>query len=132
MKSSRNYPEFFAICKAVGKDYKEAVMEFTDGRTDSLRALSDDEYHELYIRARKWQPVKKPDVVTPGDAQRKKLIAIAGNMQWGTNTMEVVGKLNAFLQEKYSKELNEFDEVELNRIVWVFENKIKKDYLKKI
>ncbi len=60
---NRNYPEFHAICKAVGVNYKEAVLEFTDGRTESLRALTDGEYKELYLRARKWQPAKRPEDV---------------------------------------------------------------------
>lgn len=130
---NRDYKQFFAICKAVGVDYKEALLEFTDGRTDSLRALSDGEFRELMIRARSWQPVKKNDFVpAPGDAQRKKMIAIAGKMHWGINTMEIVGRLNEWCQTQYGKELNELDVPVLNKAVWVLENKVQVDYLKKV
>ncbi|WP_164126087.1 hypothetical protein [Sphingobacterium luzhongxinii] len=129
---SRNYPQFFAICKAVGVNYKDAVLNFTDGRTDSLRALSDSEWRELELRSRKWQPAKRPDDIAPGDAQRKKMIAIAGKMHWGTNTLEIVGRLNEWCQNQYGKELNELDVPTLNKAVWVMENKVQKDYLKKV
>lgn len=129
---SRNYPEFHAICKAVGVNYKEAVLEFTDGRTESLRALTDSEYKELYLRARKWQPAKRPEDVKEGDQQRKKLIAIAGKMNWGTNTLEIVGQLNNWCQTNYGKELNELDVTTLNKAIWVMEERILKPYLKSI
>ena len=130
---SRNYQQFFAICKANRLDKAEVVYEFTEGQTDSLSKLTDGEYHELLTRLRKLQPQQAGAFSPkPGDGQRKKLIAIAGKMNWGTTTIEIVGRLNAFLQERYSKELNEFDVPELNKIVWVFENKIYKDYLKRI
>lgn len=128
----RNYPEFFAICKAAGVEYKEVVSEFTSGRTDSLRALNDGEYHELFIHVRKWQHTKRPDAVAPGDKQRKKLIALAGKMNWGNNTIEIVGRLNNWSLENYGVELNQLDVNTLNKVLWVMENKIYKDYLNKV
>lgn len=129
---ARDYKTFFAICKALGLDKEEVVFEFTGGETKSLSALNDGEWKELMIQLRKRQPARKPTEVKPGDAQRKKMIAIAGKMNWGTNTMEVVGKLNEWLRDTYGKDLNEFEVTELNRIVWVMENKIYKDYLKRV
>lgn len=129
---ARDYKTFFAICKALGLDKEEVVFEFTGGETKSLSALNDGEWKELMIQLRKRQPARKPTEVRPGDAQRKKMIAIAGKMNWGTNTMEVVGKLNEWLRDTYGKELNEFEVTELKRIVWVMENKIYKDYLKRV
>lgn len=129
---ARDYKTFFAICKALGLDKEEVVFEFTGGETKSLSALNDGEWKELMIQLRKRQPARKPTEVRPGDAQRKKMIAIAGKMNWGTNTMEVVGKLNQWLRDTYGKELNEFEVTELNRIVWVMENKVYKDYLKRV
>lgn len=129
---NRNYKELFAICKAAGLDYKDAVLNFTEGRTDSLRALSDGEYRELMLQVRKWQPARRPVDIAPGDAQRKKMIAIAGKMYWGTNTLEIVGKLNEWCRNQYGKELNELDVPTLNKAVWVLENKVQKDYLKKV
>lgn len=53
-----NYRTFFAICMVVGKDYKEAVYEFTEGRTVSLSSLNDGELKELLIKAKSWQAPK--------------------------------------------------------------------------
>lgn len=134
MISSRNYAQFFAICKALGLDKEETVLDFTEGRTSSLSALSDGEYHELITRLRKLQPAISTVNFTPkpGDAQRKKLIALAGKMNWGNNTVEIVGRLNNWSEENYGVELNELDVNTLNKVLWVMENKIYKDYLQKI
>ena len=128
----RNYKVFFAICKAVGLDKEEVVYEFTGGRTSSLKDIDDGEFKELMIRLRRMQPAKAPQSVRPGDAQRKKMIAIAGKMNWGTNTLEIVGRLNGWLRGTYGKELNELDVAELGKVLWVMENKIYKDYLKRV
>ncbi len=128
----RNYAQFFAICKAVDKDKHEVVLEFTDGRTDRLSDLNDGEWHELELRVRKWQQPRKPNITIPGDQQRKKLIALAGKMHWGINTIEIVGKLNEWVRNQYGKELNQLDIATLNKAVWVMENKIYKEYLKKV
>lgn len=128
---SRNYRAFYAILNKLGLEKEDVVSEFTSGRTDSLRALTDGEFRELMLRLGRKQSVKewKPK---PGDAQRKKLIAIAGAMHWGKDTLEIVGKLNVWMKGHWGKELNEYDENELNRIVWVMENKIYKEFLKSI
>lgn len=129
---ARNYRQFFAICKAVDKDKDVVILEFTEGRTDRLSDLSDGEWHELELRVRKWQPTRKPNISIPGDAQRKKLIALAGKMNWGNNTIEIVGRLNNWSQENYGVELNQLDVNTLNKVLWVMENKIYKDYLNKV
>lgn len=128
---SRNYPQFFAICKAVGKDKDAVILEFTDGRTDRLSDLNDGEWHELEMRVRRWQTPRKPNITIPGDQQRKKLIALAGKMRWGNTTVEIVGRLNAWSQENYGVELNQIDIKTLNKVVGVME-KIYKEYLKKV
>ncbi|WP_313411039.1 hypothetical protein [Sphingobacterium multivorum] len=128
----RNYAQFFAICKAVDKDKNEVVLEFTDGRTDRLSDLSNGEWKELELTVRKWQKPRKPNIVIPGDLLRKKLIAIAGKMNWGNDILEIVGRLNQWCQTNYHKELNELDVDTLNKAVWVMENKVYSQYLKSI
>lgn len=129
----RNYKEFFAICKQIGISKGDAVLQFTEGRTDSLRKLDDGEWKELMIRLRRMRPTT-PNTwqPAPGDAQRKKLIAIAGSMLWGKDTIEIVGKLNVWLEERWGKELNDYTPEELNKIVWVMENKVYKDFLNRV
>lgn len=47
----RNYSRFYALCKSMGVDlelYKEdLVSQFTQGRTTSLREMTDSEYDEM-------------------------------------------------------------------------------------
>lgn len=130
--AGNRYARFFAICRSHGLVKEEVVLDFTGGRTSSLSALSDGEFNEMMIRLSRLQPPPREWSPPPGDLQRKKLIAIAGKMNWGESTIEIVGRLNVFLQEKYGKELSQFNVEELNRIVWVFENKIYTSYLKTI
>jgi len=130
----RNYAQLYAICKALSLEKEDVVLDFTEGKTSSLSALSDGDYHELMIRLRKLQPAKSKVDFTPkpGDAQRKKLIALAGKMHWGSNTIEIVGRLNNWSLENYGVELNQLDVNTLNKVLWVMENKIYKDYLNKV
>lgn len=128
----RNYTQFYAICKKLGLHKKDIVLYYTEGRTSSLTSLDDQQWEELLIRIKKLQPVLKNSMHSPGDKQRKKLMAIAGKMHWGKTNMAIIKKLNDFLLHKYKKNLNELHVSELNKIVWVFENQIYKDFLNKL
>lgn len=50
-KAKRNYSRFYAICKAKGIDleqFKEdLITEFTQGRSSSLKDMTDKEYEEM-------------------------------------------------------------------------------------
>ncbi|EEI90220.1 hypothetical protein HMPREF0765_4171 [Sphingobacterium spiritivorum ATCC 33300] len=128
----RHYAQFYAICRALGMDKEEVVYSFTQGRTQSLSAITDGEWKELMMKMRQLQPPKTPDQKLPGDRQRKKLIALAAKMNWGTDMLSILDALNSFLQINYNKQLNGLNTSELNRIVAVFENKLLPDYLSKI
>lgn len=129
----RNYKQLFAICKKHGLDYKDKVAEFTNGRTESLKELTDGEYKELMIRLQRFnpQPPEGGFVPKPGDKMRKKMISIAGQMQWGTSTMQLVGRINNWcLHQKFKKPLMEHNEEELGLLVTIFEQKVLADYFK--
>lgn len=125
------YEQVFAFCKKHGLDYKDVVSQFTNGRTDSLRALSDAEYLHLCIGLNrsspgKWEP-------KPGDKVRKKMIAIARQMHWGTagSNFHLLAKLDAWcLKQKYGKRLNDLSVEELGVMATVFEKNVYGDYLK--
>lgn len=121
----RDYKQFFAICKKANRDYKEVVAEFTDGRTESLSALTDREYLELLLQVQRfngcapatWTP-------SPGDRQRKKFIAMAKQMGWGNgDTRATVAAIDNWLlkQPKYAAPLNQLTPDELGRALTVFE-----------
>jgi hypothetical protein len=124
----RNYKPLFAALKKIGKDYKEAVYEFTDGRTESPKDLSDGELKELVIRVNQLKP--GDFTPKPGDQQRKKFISIAGKMNWGNTTRAIVDRLDHWcLKQKYRKKLNDLTVAELNVLLTVFESKVYTQYL---
>ncbi|MGY3054363.1 hypothetical protein ACVWYG_002570 [Pedobacter sp. UYEF25] len=140
--SKRNYAQLFAICKKHGLDYKDKVFEFTDGRTDSLKALTDGEYRELMIRMQLLNPSHPPNpqrgnglafTPKPGDKQRKSFIGIASQMRWGKDTKELIAAIDVWcLAQKYKKPLNSLDVKELNTLLYIFETKVLADYYLKL
>lgn len=50
-RKKRNYARFYAIAKAKGIDLEahkeDIVLSYTDGRTSSLREMTDSEYYEM-------------------------------------------------------------------------------------
>lgn len=128
----RDYKTFFAICKAIGREKEDVVLEFTDGRTNSLSALNDGEFKELMIQLRRLQPTPKTWTAPPGDAQRKKMIGIARNMQWGRDTIEIVRRLDEWCVQTFKMKMNDMDLSTLGKAVTIFENKVYTGYLKGI
>ena len=128
----RQYPHFHAICRQRGLQYKDLVAEFTGGVTDSLRALSDAEYLELFDQLK---GANKTNGFTPkpGDAQRKKIIGIAKDMQWHRQGKEaLMQRIDVFMltKTKYKKRLNDLTVDELNRVCHVFEVDVKGSFYK--
>lgn len=130
----RDYKQFFAICKRHGFDYKDKVAEFTEGRTESLKALTDGEFKELMIRmSRLNTPYRKQFTPPPGDTQRKKIIAIARDMRWDAKGKEaMMQRIDDFLltRTKYRKRLNSLSVDQLNRVAYIFEHEVKASFLK--
>jgi len=128
----RNYRTFFAICKALGKTKEEAVLEFTDGRTDSLSSLDDGEFKELMVCLRRLQPVPDGWEPKPGDGIRKKMIGLAQTMRWGKSLDELLGRLDGWCrtQTKYKKSFNELTIDELVKVCTIFEAKVYASFLK--
>lgn len=131
---ARDYKQFFAICKKHGFDYKEKVAEFTEGRTDSLTALSDGEYKEMMLRLTRLNaPMRKGFTPKPGDAQRKKIIGIARDMRWDARGDAIMmHRIDEFMlnRTKYRKKLNDLTVDELNKVCFIFENEVKSSFLK--
>ncbi|MGV3705431.1 MAG: hypothetical protein ACO1NU_08635 [Arcticibacter sp.] len=130
-KVARDYTQFFAICKAHGFDYKEKVAEFTNDRTDSLRALTDAEFNRmLKLMTDLNKPVRQKFKPKPGDDQRKKMISIARQMRWLKDGKADVKRLDMWCKsQKYKKGLNQLSILELNVMVTIFETKVYGHYL---
>lgn len=129
-ENKRNYGQFFAICKTHGFDYKEKVYEFTNGRTVSLSSLSDYEYTEMLKQMIDLnEPARRGFVPKPGDAQRKKMIALALLMRWGEMKMVMI-RLNGWARkQKFKKDLMQHTPAELDLLVSIFEQRVYPDYL---
>ena len=101
MKKKRNYSRFYALCKAAGVDlsqYKEdLVSQFTDGRTVSLREMSDSEYEEMCdcLQSGRRRTETKADYL---ERRRKMRSAVLNRMQrLGVDTTDF-DRVNAFCQ----------------------------------
>ena len=129
----RNYREFYALIK--GKPYSKAeiVSSFTEGKTESLSEMSDIQYSLLMQHIR---PSRDLGSFTPkpGDAQRKKMISIARQMNWGDqvqSSSSVVQAVNHWcLKQRYKKPLMQHNVQELNILVTIMEEKVYPSYLK--
>ncbi|MGZ3753602.1 MAG: hypothetical protein ACXVAY_01505 [Mucilaginibacter sp.] len=118
------YSQFFAILKRNGLEKEEVILEFTKGRSDSLSKLMPGEYEELMRRLARY------NAPPPGDKQRKKMISIARQMNWGNDTNEVIAALNSWLlKQKFKKALNNLTVQELGVMVTILEGSVYKGYL---
>lgn len=127
----RNYKQVYAILNHIGLSKEEAVLDFTEGRSDRLSSLDDGEFKEFMIRLRRLQPVPSGWTPPAGDAQRKKMIGLARDMHWGRDTLEIVRRLDEWcLKQKFKKKLNDLSISELGTLLTIFENKVYTGYLK--
>jgi hypothetical protein len=125
MNAKRDYGQFYAIINKMGITKQEIVKEFTNGRTDSLTALSDSEWREVSD----WLRIHNK--IPPGDLARKKMISIAKSMNWGENAKEIVPRLDAWLlKQKFAKPLMQLDVPQLSLMLTIFEQRVYADYLK--
>lgn len=120
----RDYSQFYAVINKMGITKQEIVKEFTNGRTDSLTALTDSEYREVLD----WLMIHNK--IPPGDLMRKKMISIAKSMNWGKNAKEIVPRLDGWLiKQKFQKQLMQLDVPQLTLMLTIFEQKVYADYL---
>ncbi|MDO9554551.1 hypothetical protein [Rhodonellum sp.] len=137
---SRDYKQFYAILKTTGMEKEEAVMIATEGRTESLRAMTDVEYSDMISKLQVQKSSGKSWAPKPGDMQRKKMISIARQMNWHLSTNRpiqdkgiqmIMYRLDGWcLAQKFKKSLMQHTEQELNVLVSIFEEKVFKSYLK--
>jgi hypothetical protein len=134
---ARDYKALFAICKQYGLNYKDKVLEFTNGRTDSLSSLTDSECEVMVDRLKKLNKIKvnrggKKFEVKPGDPQRKKMIRLALTMHWGNGDMaEALKELDEWcFKQKFKKGFMGHTLSEYDLLVSIFETKVYKDYLR--
>lgn len=126
----RNYKDLFAICKKHGFNYKDKVAEFTaqcrEVPTDSLRSLTDGEYREFMLQMKRLnEPMRQIFTPKAGDKQRKKMLTLAGKMQWGATMPQLVKAVDAWcLKQKYKRGFMQLDVYELNVLVTILENEV--------
>lgn len=122
------------MCKALDKTKEDAVCEFTDGKTESCRDLSDEEFNDLFNQLATLQTAvqKIPDDWEPkaGDAQRKKLIGIARNMHFGKPLSFILSTLDDFCIRQKGKKMNDLSVAELGHVLNIYETKVYAGHLK--
>lgn len=120
----RNYAQFYAICNKNGFTKEEVVHQFTNGLTNSLTALTDVEFKALML----W--LQRFNTIPPGNEIRRKLFALAKQMNRG-NTAQIRQHLDNWCrQQKYKKPLMLHSVAELGVICTIYEQKVYGDYLK--
>lgn len=99
MKAKRNFSRFYAIARAQGIDLAEAkealVLQFTDGRSSSLRDMTDAEYDEM-CDAMQYGHHREQESQAVIDRRRKARSAVLNRMQrLGVDTTDF-NKVDAF------------------------------------
>lgn len=132
----RDYRRFYAMCKALGKTKEDAVCEFTDGRTESCRDLSDEEFDNVFEQLATLQKSiqKIPDDWEPkaGDTQRKKLIALAKNMYFRKPIRFILSALDDFCIRQKGKKMNDLSVAELGQVLHIYETKVYAGHLESL
>ena len=145
------YAAFYTELKKLpGMSKDEAVYEFTNGRTRSLRDLSEWDVQELTRRLRSIAPrppLPASRTSANGSGERdlrapmiKKVVAMAHEMGMVSKMLNAKGqmqndysRLNRWMLEKsyLKKKLNAYTYAELPKLVSQMEN-VYRDFLKKI
>lgn len=117
------------------EDVKAMVLECSQGKTESLRALSVSEYSKIYnhLESFKANIPQKPPVANVSDKMRKKILSICHEMKWTVNQKLDWKHINEFLLKSgyLHKQLNDYTEQELPKLVTQFEQLLKSYYAKR-
>lgn len=118
--------KFHATLNQLGlmDDKRDIIMEFTAGRTDSARALSNQELRELC------EGLNVGRAIPPGDKQRKAIISMAHEMNWRKAGKADMPRINGWCNTYgyLKKDLNSYTVAELPKLVTQFK-KAYKDHL---
>lgn len=121
----RNYPQFFAICNKNGFTKEEVILQYTEGKKDSLKDLADVEYYGMM----RW--LEKFNTMPPGNEIRRKMIALAKKMNRGNDTKQILQHLDGWCRkQKFKKPLMLHTVAELGVVCTIYEDKVYGDYLR--
>lgn len=140
-----NYKTFFAAYKASvlrgnNLSKEEVVLQFTSGRTSSLKELKPQELTELTTQLNYLNGTDKRNWKSaPGEQQRRQIIAIAHEMRWelpdGKADMKRINTWIAtfgYLRDTGKhQDINAYSYEELPKLVWQFKQ-AHKHYLSNI
>lgn len=126
-----NYLRFFGLLRDINKNganrTKESlVSEFTNGRTDSIRGLSEKEYTDLCLQLESMLPKKKYD---KADKMRKAIISQFLSIGKTAEDAKAWAEKHGVRSKK--KGFNEYDNQELYLLVQNAQ-KVKSDHIKAV
>ncbi|RYF25154.1 MAG: hypothetical protein EOO42_04295 [Flavobacteriales bacterium] len=128
----RQMMTLFTQTKQIGFKHT-AAFNASKGRTESTKDLTEPEVDHIISELKKLQTNKPKFTPKDGDSQRKKFLAIAGQMRWGKNTAELKTAINDWcLKQKFKKEWMKLTVAELNTLLTIFETKVLTDYYKNL
>ncbi|MEZ5017361.1 MAG: hypothetical protein R2800_09940 [Flavipsychrobacter sp.] len=116
--------ELFGVLSSLGlagdEERRELISQFTDGRTNSVKDLSDYDADELIAK------LESPEYQS-ADKMRKKIISMAYDMGWGNSfsfsgKVETLRRVNEWCEfyGRYNKPLNDHTPLELPHLVTQF------------
>lgn len=132
-KKKGKYDDLFAICSQHGLNYKEIVLGFTGGQTDSLSSLSDENYQRLLLQMKTLNKTKVKDFVKkPGDKARKALIRMAMDMGLGNGNIDAaIIEIDEWCRkQKFKKGFMDHTPAEYGLLVTIFEQRVQSDYFR--
>lgn len=127
--TKNNYAEFYLRIRELGLEKEAVVSDFTDGRTESLRELSQKELTALCASLRKTAQgtnVYVPKDNPKGDRLRKAIISIFHQMRYDEPAVAAKAwaeKMGAYGGEKnVKKPFNHYSNQELMNLLMKAEN----------
>ncbi len=93
MKKRMNFARFYALCRTKGVDIESSkedlVLQFTDGRTSSLREMREDEYREMC------DSLQGVETVGDGELRKRRSAVLSRLQRLGVDTSDWAA-VNAF------------------------------------
>lgn len=136
MKTNRNYAQFFALLNklpgATDGLKEELVLQYTGGRTESLRAMTDKEYRAMCASMRKAQSGMSEATFT-AELKRRRSAVLKRLQRLGIDTTNWANVDNFCLAPRIAgKRFAKLNIEELAALVPKLENILRKDKVKQM
>ena len=118
MNGVENYGRFYALLKRLpGADKETLVLQFTDGRTEHLRQMTDAEYDRMCRAMEQVACYDERREAMVRAMRRARSTALHQMQRWGVDTSDW-GRVDAFCQDRRiaGKRFRDLTQEELERL----------------